>query len=73
LLSDVIMPVLTGIELAIQMRERCPNCKVLLISGHPATVGHLETARANGHDFQALAKPVHPAELLERIRVVMDA
>jgi DNA-binding NtrC family response regulator len=73
LLSEVMMPVLSGIELAIQMREQCPNCKVLLISGHPSTAGYLEAARAKGHDFHALAKPVHPADLLESIRTVMDA
>jgi DNA-binding NtrC family response regulator len=73
LLSDVMMPVLSGIELAIQIRERCPNCKVLLFSGHPSTAGYLDAARAEGHDFQALAKPVHPADLLASIRTVMDS
>jgi DNA-binding NtrC family response regulator len=73
LLSDVIMPVLSGIELAIQMRERCPNCRVLLFSGHPSTAGYLEAARARGHEFRALAKPVHPTDLLESIRTLMDA
>jgi CheY-like chemotaxis protein len=28
LLSDVAMPQLSGIELAIQIREKCPNCKI---------------------------------------------
>ncbi|HEX4756528.1 MAG TPA: response regulator [Terracidiphilus sp.] len=73
LITDVVMPVLSGIELAVQMRERCPDCKVLLFSGQPATADLLEMARANGHDFEALAKPVHPLELLEKIRTVMDA
>jgi len=73
LLSDVMMPVLSGIELAIQMRERCPDCKVLLFSGHPSTTAYLEAARAKGHDFRALAKPVHPTDLLENIRTLMDA
>jgi hypothetical protein len=30
-------------------------------------------ARSKGHDFEALAKPVHPMELLEKIRTVMDS
>jgi DNA-binding NtrC family response regulator len=73
LLTDVVMPQLSGIDLAIQMRELCPNCKVLLFSGQPAISGMLEAARANGHNFEALAKPIHPGELLERIRDVMDS
>jgi hypothetical protein len=29
------------------------------------------TARANEHYFEALAKPIHPVELLEKIRTVI--
>jgi DNA-binding NtrC family response regulator len=73
LITDVVMPLLSGIELAIQMREHCPDCKVLLFSGQPAITGMLEAARASGHNFEALAKPIHPGELLERIHTVMDS
>jgi DNA-binding NtrC family response regulator len=71
LITDVVMPLLSGIDLAVQMREQCPDCKVLLFSGQPATTDLLEMARASGHNFEALAKPVHPVELLEKIRTVM--
>jgi len=33
LISDVMMPRLSGIELAIEVRKHCPECKVLLFSG----------------------------------------
>jgi len=72
LISDVVMPLLSGIELAIQLRELCPNCKVLLFSGQAATASMLDSARASGHDFEVLAKPVHPADLLKRIRTVIE-
>lgn len=68
LISDVVMPEISGIDLAIQIRECCPNCKVLLFSGQAATVHLLEAARGNGHDFELLLKPVHPADLLIKIR-----
>jgi DNA-binding NtrC family response regulator len=68
LISDVVMPLLSGIELAIRVREHCPNCKVLLFSGQAATAHLLEAARASGYDFEVLMKPVHPADLLARIR-----
>lgn len=70
LISDVVMPGLSGIDLAVQLQERCPNCHVLLFSGQAATAGMLETARANGHDFELLLKPVHPADLLREINKV---
>jgi DNA-binding response OmpR family regulator len=41
---------------------------VLLVSGQGATHHLVAAASANGHDFELLVKPVHPAELLLRIR-----
>lgn len=73
LISDVVMPLLSGIELAIRIREHCPNCKVLLSSGQAATANLLEAARAGGLDFEVLAKPVHPTDLLNRIRAVLES
>src|ERR1035438_3346641 len=60
LVSDLVMPVLSGIELAVQVTERCPNCKVLLLSGQANSLDLLEDVRAKGHDFELLAKPMHP-------------
>ena len=67
LISDVLMPRMSGVELAIQLRDIYPNCKVLLFSGQAATVDLLHAARERGHDFELLIKPVHPTELLKRI------
>jgi CheY-like chemotaxis protein len=67
LISDVVMPEMTGIELAITLTQRLPNCKVLLFSGQAATVDLLEKARKTGHDFTTLTKPVHPTEMLRHI------
>jgi hypothetical protein len=45
-----------------------PSCRVLLVSGHSATEDLLATANLQGHDFEILAKPFHPNELLASIR-----
>jgi CheY-like chemotaxis protein len=67
LISDVVMPNMSGIDLAITMTRTIPACKVLLFSGQAATVDLLKKARNSGHDFTTLAKPVHPTDLLKRI------
>jgi FixJ family two-component response regulator len=67
LISDVVMPGMTGIELAIEMKSRYPQCKILLFSGQSATADLLRSAREEGHDFECLLKPVHPTELLAKI------
>jgi CheY-like chemotaxis protein len=67
LISDVMMPGMTGIELAITVTETIPGCKILLFSGQAATVDLLEQARHAGHNFTTLTKPVHPTDMLKRI------
>jgi CheY-like chemotaxis protein len=70
LLSDVAMPIMTGIELAIQLKTYCPDCKVLLFSGQASTADWLNVAKADGHSFEILTKPVHPTELLAKIHAM---
>jgi CheY-like chemotaxis protein len=67
-ISDVIMPDMNGIEAATQIRTELPATKILLFSGQAATADLLENARAQGHEFEILAKPVHPADLLAKIK-----
>jgi len=68
LISDVIMADLNGIDAAIRVRALLPGIKVLLFSGQAATADLLEKARKDGYEFDILAKPVHPQDLLARLR-----
>ena len=68
LLSDVIMAGLSGIDAAIRIRALFPQVKILLFSGQAATADLLEKARAQGHEFEILSKPVHPQDLLASLR-----
>ena len=66
-ISDVAMPGISGIDMAIQMRAQYPNCKILLFSGQASTLDLLMSVRAQGYDFRLLQKPVHPSEFLFEI------
>lgn len=68
LITDVIMADLNGIDAAIRIRTLLPQIKVLLFSGQAATADLLEKARAQGYEFEILAKPVHPQDLLSKLR-----
>lgn len=68
LLSDVLMPRMNGAELAIAIRQSQPATKILLFSGQAGISEILHSARERGYAFDLLAKPVHPAKLIERIR-----
>lgn len=62
---DVMLPQMNGIEFGIVLKSNYPACRVLLVSGHPGTSELLEMARRRGHDFDILAKPLHPDVMLE--------
>lgn len=67
LVSDVVMPGMSGVDLAIAMKKAVPDCKTLLFSGQAATADILLEARKAGHEFSLLAKPVHPHDLLAEV------
>lgn len=68
LIADVMMPGMTGVELAIALRSAGQNCRILLFSGQSGALDLLCDARRRGFDFELLDKPVHPLQLLLRLR-----
>lgn len=68
LLTDVVMPEMNGVELAIEVRKKLPETMILLFSGQAGTIDLLEEARAAGHDFEVLEKPMHPVRLVEHLK-----
>ena len=68
LVSDVAMPGMNGVDLAISLVSTIPDCKVLLFSGQAATTNLLAVAQECGHQFTLLTKPVHPTDILRHIR-----
>ena len=69
-ISDVMMPGMNGVEMAILIRERHPECKVLLFSGMASTLNILDMVGRRGYDFELVAKPIHPTDLLALVASV---
>ena len=72
ILVDIILPRMSGLDLAIFVKERFPICRVLLFSGQTATANLLEDAEARGYTFEILPKPIHPREVLEAARRILS-
>jgi two-component system cell cycle sensor histidine kinase/response regulator CckA len=66
LVADLVMPSIGGVELADAMRARIPGLHVLFTSGH-CRIGN-----SFGPDDPLLAKPFTAAELLQRVRQLID-
>jgi PAS domain S-box-containing protein len=70
-LTDVVMPTMSGRELVAQLNRKCPHLRVLYMSGYTDNViasgGVLEAGLA------FLQKPFTPALLAQKVRDVLDA
>ncbi len=67
-LTDVRMPGRNGIETGILIREQCPQTRVVLFSGQAGIGDLMDEARQNGYGFELWPKPIHPRELVRRLR-----
>jgi DNA-binding NtrC family response regulator len=67
IITDVVMPGMSGVDLAVEIKDRFPACRVLLFSGQAATSDLLATVRGRGLNFDVLPKPVHPRDLMAKI------
>jgi DNA-binding NtrC family response regulator len=67
-LSDLFMPGMNGIELGLAIRQINDAAKIFLFSGQAGFTHVLEQARKEGHDFEFIAKPIHPEILIEILK-----
>jgi two-component system cell cycle sensor histidine kinase/response regulator CckA len=70
LITDVVLPGVSGLELASRLRERNPDLKVLYTSGYPRLPEQAGELERPGVEF--LAKPFSPAELLARVERLLE-
>ena len=68
LLSDVLMPRMNGVELAIAIQKMFPSARILLFSGQAGISEILLEGQKRGFDFELIAKPIHPLRLIERLK-----
>ena len=64
---DVMLPQMNGIQLAGILKGNYPECRILLMSGHPGTAELLNDALQHGNSFEVLAKPLHPTFILDMV------
>ena len=58
-----------GCETAAALLAFLPRCRVIVLSGSASAADTLKEYGERGYAFEVLAKPVHPQDLLERLRL----
>jgi CheY-like chemotaxis protein len=71
LVTDVVMPQMSGPELAAHLTARFPGLRVLHVSGY--TSDALVSRGISPSDIALLQKPFTPGELARKVREVLDA
>ena len=68
LLCDIQLDGTTGVELSLDILKLLPSCRIILMSGDTTSTKILAEAHERGHDFEVLAKPMIPDELVALLR-----
>ena len=66
LLTDVVMPIMNGLELAKRVEATSPTTKVILMSGY-------STAAVKGSGRPLVSKPFKTRELLSTVKQMLDS
>ena len=67
LVTDMVMPRMSGTELTERLRERLPEIRVVMISGYPEHEGDVKVKTE-----AFLAKPFRPDDLLSAVGEILS-
>lgn len=67
ILCDIAMPGMDGFEVAKQVRELSPDCRIILFSGHASIQSKVANLPRESNDFEFIAKPVRPEVILKML------
>ena len=71
LVTDIVMPVMDGIELARRAAELDPQLKIMFITGFAAVT--LETDNDRLQDTRVLSKPFHLRVLVDEVERLLES
>ena len=71
LITDIMMPGISGAELAQHIQWSHPECRVLLFTGQWDRADAEIAAYEDGLLYQLIPKPVHPKDLLRKVREML--
>jgi len=71
MVTDVVMPDMDGIEVALRVKACWPPCRIVLLTGQTISADLAEKAQGLSSGFEVLEKPIQPLELLARVQEIL--
>ena len=72
LIADDLLPQMSGVDLAIAVKNESPDCKIILLSGQQSAAYLLSAGKSAVHQISLLSKPVHPSDLLSKVTATLN-
>jgi DNA-binding NtrC family response regulator len=69
-LTDLLMPRVSGLDVLRSARERRPDCVVIVVTGYASVRSAVEALRLGAHDY--IIKPCDEQELLFRVKMGVE-
>jgi DNA-binding NtrC family response regulator len=70
-ITDLILPGKSGIELTKVLHDACPGCAVVLLTGHATVKSAVAALKRGAADY--LRKPLVPRKLLDRVNILLSS
>lgn len=70
LITDMVMPGLSGAELAREIKKRLPEVRIILASGYSEEIARRELA--GSEDFEFISKPYSLGDLTKKVFDVLN-
>ncbi|SRR5258708_9132834 len=64
-ITEVLLGPMSGVQLAIQLAKKYPNCKVLMTCANSQVCTRLPDSKAFSEHFTLFSKPVNPQKILD--------
>jgi DNA-binding response OmpR family regulator len=71
-IADVELPGINGFELAIKLKSKIPDCRILLLAEQETTPKLPDSASAMTHEIEVLNKPVKPSDLFAHVSACLE-
>jgi DNA-binding NtrC family response regulator len=64
-ITEAMMGPTSGVQLAVHLARRFPDCKLLMLSSHAQVCARLSESRGFSDHFTLFAKPADPQKILD--------